>query len=756
MADFDIPVEDFEALQALVDAGDLSAAETRFRELTDVSAKDARFFVREMAEGTAETEQDDEEDETKIVGADFDIPVEDFEALQALVDAGDLSGAETRFRELTDVSAKDARFFVREMAEGMAEAKLVAEEDETRDSEEGPPEPKPVYTNIPLSGSSAPPLGDDSPAPSAVASASVAVKPPPPADDALVNSHLASTAANPEHREQEKADASDSDDLRWYERMLPFFTIPLLRGGLVGGLFCGLGWYCVDKVLQSSRMSRAVRYLCALLTLLGVYVACVATIIVVTGSFSLFDSKNKVTKPAPIEPSSTVDWNSPASSVVAGTDSELQKIHDLYYRPADAFPLVSTSIKDSTLTVVSIDVKIDSALTGVPLLEKDRDLIADLGRGNTVTLVSYALRLPSDGPGSSLEYIDPVNSAPAKVSFRKMPVSKHRKRPVLRCIVRLKRVPKDDLTFHLFDERTGRKVSSAKPVRAGEVDFQLGIWHRTPLLMVVEAKAWATSATARHSLPLGEDVALGLGRAQVAYLGRGHLDGVKNGATIEVGKPYRLVRTGKEENSGMVIVRYAPPYLADPTSLLITATKDHLASSIPAFGDFELKPVGPERDLLGFRVFHVPPTIDNQLQGKGLRQAKSRASQVDVPKVERPVDFASDVVSASFESQRGRGLIAMDEVPGMQMALANENLFGLEIPLLVFEEGDPLQLLLQFAADAVEFDLEEIDSELKLPGFLESIEYTNLTPRQALLDFEQLSGVRVVVDSDRRRIRLQP
>jgi hypothetical protein len=795
MADFDIPVEDFEVLQKMVDAGDLSAAAARFRELTKVSAKDAEFFVREMAEGAGDPETADERQDDQSEVTDFDIPVEEFEELQKLVDGGNLSAAEVRFQELTKVPAKTARLFVREMAvgEGIAEAGERGKQpkDSSKGASEG--EPEPVYTTIPLStspgktaaDSQSEPKGNSAggaaknPSSSGAASkaevvyssidlptgrdksqatdesvepSAVAPKKPPVADEGLVRNQLEKAAAVRKARE-EKA-ASDAGTRHWYERILPFFGIPMLGGGLIGVLFCGLGFLLAYLVLQSSWASRAVRVSCAVLGVLGSYGGFVATVILVTGSFSLFGARKKAIERGPIEPSSTVDWISPASSVVEGTDAELQKIIDLYYRPVDALPPVSTLIEGETLTVMSKDVKITGPLTGLPLLDNERDLVADLGRGNSVTLLGYALRLPSDEPGSPLEYIGAGDSGPeADEAFPDIPVSKHRKRPVLRCRLRLKRVVEDDVIFHLFDERTGRKVSSAKMTQSGVVDFRLGVWHRSPLLMVVEAETWASSPAARHALPLGKDVALGLGRAQVAYIGRGYLEGVEDGATIECGKPYRLSNTGKKEDGGMVIVRYAPPYLADSTSLLLTAIRDHLASPIAAFGDFELKPVGPDRNLLGFRVFHVPPMIDNQFQGEGLKAGKARAKP---PKVERRVDFATDLLRASFESQRGRGLIAMDEVPGLKTDPENGNLFDLEVPLMVFEEGDSIRLLLEFAADAVEFDLEELDEELELPDFQESIDRTNLTPKQALLDFEQLSRIRVVVDSERKSIRLQP
>lgn len=702
--------------------------------------------------------------------AEFDIPVEDFEALQSMVEAGDLSAAMKRFRELTKVSLDDAELFVQGMAAGNGATKSISEDNEAKVGGENLPEPKPVYSSIPLPISTPLPVYTSIPLPTstprsvaaepsrptAVSSASAPVKPPAP-EDAMTMIQPNSAAGLDIDGEGR---VSGRGRLRWYERMLALFSIPLLWGGLLGGLFCALAFAAVLMILKSSPRYLAGRCLGAILALAGSYAGYLAVVGEVPREFSLLGAMRELTKPVPIEPSSTHDWNSPAGSVVEGTDAELQTILDLDYRPLEAFPTVSTAIEDSTLTVVSEEVKVDGALVGVPLLEQKRDLVADFGRGFNVTLVKYAMRFPWDEPGAPLEYIDTQDPpSEAAESFGDIPVSIHRKRPVLRCIFRFGRTSADSLVFHLFDARSGRKVSSAKPTRAGEVDFDMGIWHQTPLLMVVEADAWASSSSRRRPLPVGEDLPLGLGRAQLAYVGPGRLDGLANGATIECGQPYRLVGADKPQRGGMVIVRYAPPYLAESTSLLMVATRDHLVSSIPAFGDFELKPLGADGDRLGFRVFHIPPTIDDRLYGRGLglQPGSTRASRTDAPTVERAVDFASDRLSVVFESQRGRGLIALNEVAGMQTDPESDNLFDVKIPLIVFEESDSLRLLLEFAVDAVEFDLQEADDrKLKLPAFRESIEYRDVTPRQALLNFEQMSGVRVLVDSDQRRIRLQP
>ena len=95
------------------------------------------------------------------------------------------------------------------------------------------------------------------------------------------------------------------------------------------------------------------------------------------------------------------------------------------------------------------------------------------------------------------------------------------------------------------------------------------------------------------------------------------------------------------------------------------------------------------------------------------------------------------------------------QAQGLPSPPPNGNLFDGKIPLVVFEEGDSLLLLLQLAADAVEFDYDVGKVEMENLLFLESVEYQDLSPKQALLDFEQLTGIRVVVDSAQRKIRLR-
>ena len=68
MAKFDIPVEDFDALQSMVKAGDLSAAMRRFRELTKLSLDDAELFVRGMAAGSGATKPISEKKQAKVGG----------------------------------------------------------------------------------------------------------------------------------------------------------------------------------------------------------------------------------------------------------------------------------------------------------------------------------------------------------------------------------------------------------------------------------------------------------------------------------------------------------------------------------------------------------------------------------------------------------------------------------------------------------------------------------------------------------------
>ena len=718
--------------------------------------------------------------------ADFDIPVDDFEALRSMVEAGDLPAAAKRFQELTRVSLKDAQFFVEEMAAGNSSAKSISEPQDTSAAGQGPADPEPAYTSIPLPVSRsrstastsrpavpkpvsadlkvstpepepAKPTPTPTPTPTPkVSSASAPVK--PPATKPAMTMPGPGPAGGVDI--DGKAVVSGRGRLRWYEWGLPLFAIPLLFGGPVGGLFCVLAFAAVLMILKSSTRHRARRCVGAIMALAGSYAGYLAVVGEVPRQLSLpgVNWQWQFAGPAPIEPSSTHDWHSPADFAAAGAVTELQAILDHSYRPPPAFPPASSVIKNSTLTVQSEDRPVGGALVGVPLLEKKRDLVADFGRGTDVTLVSCVLRFPRDKPGASPTNIDGEESASqAAASVADLPVSNDRKRPLLRCTVRFNRTSSEELEFHLFDARSGRKVSSAKSSRAGQVDFDLAIWHQTPLLMIVEANAYASSPGWRRPLPVGEDFALGLGRAQVAYVGPGRLDGVANGATIECGKPYRLVDAEKPRSGGMVIVRYAPPYLAGSTSLLMEATSDHLVSVIPAFDDFEYVPVGADGDRLGFRVFHIPPTIDDRLQGQGLQLGSTRESRAraDDPKIERAVNFASDRLSVMFDSQRGRGLIAVDEVEAMLPTPESGNLFDLKIPLVAFEKDDTHRQLLEFAVDAVQFDLQQADREPKWRDFPESIEYRDLTPRQALLDFEQLTGVRVIVDSEQRFIRLQ-
>jgi len=719
--------------------------------------------------------------------ADFDLPVEDFEALQSIVQAGDLPAAEKRFRELTGVSVEDAQFFVQEMAAGNSDVKSISEQQDAKVAGSGSvPEPEPVYTSIPLpvskprSDVAAPrpvvpvprPAAADMPLPAASKRVPAASRPSPevaepsrpapapsapapvkpPAAKAVMTTPIRGSAAELDTERQLRVSADGR--LLWYERVLPAFSIPLLWGGLLGGVFCALGFAVTLMILKSSLRHRGGRYLSAILALAGSYAGYLTVAGEVPREFSLLSDKWELSKPDPIEPSSTHDWKSQVGSGSAEADSELQTVLSLSYRPPQAFPPVSTAIENSNLTLMSEDAKVDGALVGVPMLEKKRDLVADFGKGSKVNLVNYAVRFPWDRAGAPQQSIDQGDSGLQTANETSdTPMVRHRQRPVLRCTVSFNRMSSEDLLFHLFDAQSGRKVSSAKSTAAGAVDFELGIWHETPLLMVVEGNAWTSSSSWRRPLPVGEDFVLGLGRIQVAYVGAGRLDGVANGATIECGQSYRLVDAEKQGLGGMVIARYAPPYLAESTSLLMVATSDHLVSAIPAFGEFEFEPVGPDGDGLGFRVFHIPPTIDDRLQGEGLGPGKSRA---ETPPVERAVNFEFDRLSVSFGNQRGRGLIAMGGVTGLLSIPESNNLFDVTIPLITFQEKDSLRLLLELAADAVEFDLETVDEKLKLRDFKEPVEYRDLSPRQALLNFEQLSGIRVIVDSDQRRIRLQP
>jgi len=721
--------------------------------------------------------------------AEFEIPVEDFDALKSMVEAGNYAAAEKLFRKLTKVSRKDAQFFVEELA---AESSGAQSLDEVRDV----PAPEPVYTSIPLpvsrprpaattsrlansmeASAETMPLPVDSKRVPAVSrrqmepstklsqsatgfSDSAPVK--PPVMKAVRDSPLPDLATDADIGT--KVVPSVAGKLRWYERLLQLSSLPLLWGGLVGGLFCALALTATSVILNSSRMHRAGRCVCAMVALAGGYGGYLAVVGEVPRQFSLLGIDWHSTRPVvPIEPSSTHDWKSAARSKSPGphSDSGRMPFSRLLYRTPEAFPDVSSVISESMLSVVTEDRIVDGASVGVPLLEQKQDLVADFGQGSTVTLLQYVVHFPWAEPGNSQEYlaVEDLTSA-AKESAPELDIVRPHELPLLRCNFRFDRASSDELEFHLLDARSGRKVSSARGVDDGVVDFPLTIWHQTPLILLVEADAWTSSSTWRRPLPVGENFSLGMGRAQVAYVGPGRLDGIANGATIESGKPYRLVEAHNGRSGGMVIIRYDPPYLAPSTTLLLESTSDHLVSAIPAFSDFKFKPAGPDGDRLGFRVFHIPPTINDQLLGQGLLPGRKTAnSKDDAPVVERAVNFDSDRLSVMFETQRGRGLIAIDEVDGMLPLPENGNLFDLEIPQIAFQKNESLRRLLQFAADAVLFDLDLGEAggkgKSKLPEFREAAEYQNLTPRQALLKFEQLAGIRVVVDSQERRIMLQ-